>query len=309
MSLIFKNSKVSYHLYADDTQLYISFRSSDSVDSLTTISSTLDVVHSWLTSNRLTVNPSKTEYLLIGTPQQRSKVTSTSVTFCGNQITPTKSCRNLGFIFDSDLSLKKQISLTVCQSSYFQIRQIRQIRSSLDINAATMLANSLVSSRLDYCNSLYSGLPESTLLPLQRVQNSLARVVLPYIKRSDHITPALTKLHWLPIKQRITFKIATLTFKTLQNKQPSYLHDLLHVHTPSRSLRSANLNLLEIPRIDSETGRRSFSFASSSVWNSLPLSLRSVQTLTTFRSQIKTHLFPPLISFFSGLPFLVLILA
>jgi hypothetical protein len=292
MSLIFKNSKVSYHLYADDTQLYISFQSSDSVDSLITISSTLDLVHSWLTSNRLTVNPSKTEYLLIGTPQQRSKVTSTSVTFCGNQITPTKSCRNLGFIFDSDLSLKKQIS-TVCQSSYFQIRQIRQIRSSLDINAATMLANSLVSSRLDYCNSLYYGLPESTLLPLQRVQNSLARVVLPYIKRSDHITPALTKLHWLPIKQRITFKIATLTFKTLQNKQPSYLHDLLHVHTPSRSLRSSNLNLLEIPRIDSETGRRSFSFASSSVWNSLPLSLRSVQTLTTFRSQLKTHLFPP----------------
>jgi hypothetical protein len=292
ISQLFKNSSVNYHLYADDTQLYISFLPSDAESSLSIISSILNSVHTWLTNNRLTVNPSKTEYLLIGTPQQRSKVTNSSVSFCGNVLIDSMSCRNLGVIFDNQLSLKKHVS-SVCQTSYLQIRQLRQIRSSLDINSATILANSLVSSRLDYCNSLFHALPDSTISRLQRIQNCLARVVLPYIKRSDHISPALKKLHWLPVKQRIIFKLATITYKTLHIKQPSYLLDLLQYHNPSRSLRSASQHLLTIPRIDSANGRRSFSFSAPSIWNSLPLPIRLSPTLSTFRSSIKTHLFPP----------------
>jgi len=118
-------------------------------------------------------------------------------------------------------------------------------------------------------------------------------VILPYTKRFDHISPALKKLHWLPIQQRILFKIATITYKTLQNKQPSYLYDLLQHHNPSRSLRSASQHLLIIPRIDSANGRRSFSFSSPAIWNSLPLSIRLSPTLSSFRSAIKTHFFPP----------------
>ena len=95
---IFSNSPVSYHLYADDTQLYISFSSSDSAYSLSALSLTLDSVYSWFTSNRLSVNPSKTEFLLIGTPQQRAKLTSTSVSFCGTALTPSDSCHNLATI-------------------------------------------------------------------------------------------------------------------------------------------------------------------------------------------------------------------
>ena len=117
------------------------------------LSSALDSVHAWLTSNRLSVNPSKTEFLIIGTPQQRSKLTATTLTFQGTLLTPPDSTRNLGFIFDKDISAKVHISF-VCKSSYFQIRQLRQVRSSLDKNSAIILANSLVSSKLDYCNSL-----------------------------------------------------------------------------------------------------------------------------------------------------------
>jgi len=196
ISQILDNSPVRYHLYADDTQLYISFHPSDAAGSLAFISSILDSVHTWLTNNRLTVNPSKTEYLLIGTSQQRSKVTTPAISFCSDNLTPSMSCRNLGVILDSELSMKKHIS-SVCQTSYHQIRQLRQIRSSLDINSATILANSLVSSRLDYCNSLFYGLPDSSTSRLQRIQNCLARVILPYTKRFDHISPALKKLHWL----------------------------------------------------------------------------------------------------------------
>jgi exonuclease III len=291
LSHLFNDSPISFHLYADDTQLYISFSASDADSSLTTLSSKLDHVHAWLTSNRLTVNPSKTEFLIIGSSMQRSKLTNPTVSLCNNSIAPSPSARNLGIIFDNDLSLKKHIS-SVCQQSYLQIRQLRQIRSALDTKSAIILANSLVSSRLDYCNSLYHGLPDCSIARLQRIQNSLARVVMPFVKRHDHITPALQKLHWLPIRQRITFKIATLTFKTLQHSKPAYLFDLITPHKPSRTLRSSSQNQLVIPRITSETGRRSFAYAAPTIWNSLPLALKTTTSLSTFHSLLKTHLFP-----------------
>ena len=162
ISDIFSNSPVAFHLYADDTQLYISFSASDSNRNLSILSSTLDNVHAWLTANRLTVNPSKTEYLLIGTPQQRSKVTSSTINFHGTTLTPSTSARNLGVTFNSDLSFKEHISST-CQISFLHIRQLRQIRHLLDFNSAIALANSLVTSRLDYCNSLFFGLSNCSL--------------------------------------------------------------------------------------------------------------------------------------------------
>ena len=163
--------------------------------------------------------------------------------------------------------------------------------------------NSLVSSKVDYCNSLYYGLPDCNSLyyslpalsldRLQKVQNSLARVVDPSVRRHHHITPTLKKLHWLPIHQRIHFKIASLTFKTLQNFQPSYLSDLLIPYTPSRNLRSLDKHLLTVPDIRSANGRRSFTFAAPTIWNSLPIALRSCPSLPTFLSGLKTHFFPP----------------
>ena len=125
----------------------------------------------------------------------------------------------------------------------YHIRQIRQVQSSLDINSAIILANSLVSSKLDYCNSLYYGLPAVSLDRLQKVQNSLARVVDPSVRRHHQ------KLHWLSIHQRIHFKIASLTFKTLQDLQPSYLSDRLTPYVPSRNLRSLDKHLLTVPDV------------------------------------------------------------
>jgi hypothetical protein len=278
-------------MYADDTQIYISFPPSDSSTSLAKLSSTLDSVHAWFTSNRLSLNPSKTEYLIIGTPHQRAKMVSSVIPFSDNQLHPTPSARNLGFIFDSDLSHTKHIS-SVCQSSFFHIRQLRQIRPCLDQNSATILANSLVSTKLDYCNSLYYGLPASSIKRLQLVQNTLARVVVTSVKRRHHISPILKKLHWLPINQRITYKIATIIYKTLQNKQPSYLFDLLTQVTPS-GRRSSTKFLLDLPRLTSSNGRRSFTFAAPTIWNSIPLALRQSSSIMAFRSGLKTYLFPP----------------
>jgi len=92
---ILSNCSVSFHLYADDTQLYISFSSSESTTNLSILSTTLDSIHSWLSLNRLTVNPAKTEFLLIGTKQQRSKITNSSISFLGVPISPSPHARNL----------------------------------------------------------------------------------------------------------------------------------------------------------------------------------------------------------------------
>jgi len=110
---------------------------------------------------------------------------------------------------------------------FCHIRQLCQIRTSFDLNSSIQLANALVSSKLDYCNSLFYCLPDTSIKRLQRVQNSLARVIFPSLKRSDHITPTIVKLHRLSIHKRIEFKVAIISFKVLKNRQLSYLFDLL----------------------------------------------------------------------------------
>ena len=289
---LIQSTPFSYHLYADDTQIYISFNSTDSLQNLQLLSSTLDNVHAWFSSNKLTLNPSKTKFLIIGTPQQRTKLNCKTLVFGSSDLSITPCARNLGVMIDSDLSYHQHIT-KITQTSYLQIRQIRRVRHSLDLNSAVLLGNSLVSSRLDYCNSLFYGLPKSSLKRLQRVQNTLARVVISSCKKHDHIQPVLRELHWLPVDKRIEFKLATLTYKVLETNQPSYLSELLRRHAPIRSLRSGEKNLLVLPNLKSANGRRSFAYSAPAIWNSLPESIRNSSSLTIFRKQLKTHLFPP----------------
>ena len=170
---------------------------------------------------------------------------------------------------------------------------MRQIRSLLDKNSAIILANTLVHSKIDYCNSLLFDLPDASIMRLQRVQNSHARVVFKSIKRQAHSIDLLKSLHWLPIPERIKYKIAVLTFKVLQYGQPSYLADLISFYKPTRTLRSSDSLLLAVPDIRTAMGRRSFSYAAPTVWNALPFYLRSCSNISSFCSNLKTHYFPP----------------
>ena len=135
-------------------------------------------------------SPSKTEFLLIGTKQQRLKFSQLTTLSLDNDIIPVgSSARNLGFIFDSDMSFTDQIN-SLSNSCHFHIRDIRRIRHLLPLSAATALANSLVSSKLDHCNSLYNGISQANLNKIQRIQNTLALVVT-NTSKFEHITPIL----------------------------------------------------------------------------------------------------------------------
>jgi hypothetical protein len=136
-----------------------------------------------------------------------------------------------------------------------------------------------------------SATPSNSISRIQRIQNNAARLILRK-KRSDHVTPLLKQLHWLPVKQRIEYKLATLAYKHFDNTLPLYLSSSLCSHNPSRSLRSCSQKLLVQPRINLKTaGARSFQYQVPRVWNSLPPHVRQSPTLSVFKTNLKTYLF------------------
>ena len=124
---------------------------------------------------------------------------------------------------------------------------------------------------------------------LQHIQNTAARVVT-LSRKSCHITPILKELHWLPVSQRIVFKLMLIVHKSFNNIAPIYISELLKVYTPSRNLRSSNMSLLKEPTSKRTWGDRSFSVAAPRLWNHLPTKLKSCHSKTRFKSLLKTHL-------------------
>ena len=196
LSSLISDSPVNHHLYADDTQLVISFSASN-------LETTIDSVSTWMSTNLLSLSQSKNEFLLIGLPKQFSHAT---LHMPSNVTTkPSDSIRNLGVIFDSSLTMSDHIS-AVSKSCFLFIRDLRRIRSTLDSTTAKTSATFLIHSKGDYCNSLYLNLPRHKLDRLQLILNSVARTVSK-TPPSTHISPVLRFLHWLKIDQRIHYKI------------------------------------------------------------------------------------------------------
>jgi len=284
---------VSHHVFADDTQLYCS-DSHDKVDSLlcNMQSSTVDVKE-WTLYNKLQLNEDKTEALLIDCSRSGSSL-PTSLMIGQSSISFSPSAKSLGVIVDETLSMKEQVT-KICQSAYWEIRKIASIRRFLTCEATKTLVVSLVISRLDYCNILLAGLPQNLLDKIQKVLNSAARLVFKASKR-DHISPLLNSLHWLPVKQRIQYKLGITCFNIISGTAPPYLSSLIQLYTPSRSLRSSSdARILCIPHHNKKTlGHRAFSHAGPVFWNSLPYTLRHSQSLLQFKSSLKTYLFQSL---------------
>ncbi len=160
------------------------------------------------------------------------------------------------------------------------------LRNMLTVCDAEKLVHAFMTSRLDYCNALLCGCPASSINKLQIVQKAAARV-LTRSRKYDHITPILRSLHWLPIKFRISYKILLLTYKALNGIAPAYLTSLLSRY--SLSLRSQNS---VVPRIAKSTkGGRTFYHFAPKLWNSLPDNVCGSNTLSLFKSRLKTHLF------------------
>ena len=223
----------------------------------------------------------------LGSASCLESVDSECANIGGNSVPFKTWVKYLGVHLDRTLSVQKHI----CCASFLELRRIASIRPYLSQSAAARLVAAMVISRLDYCNSVFIGLPADQIARLQRVQNNAARLVLKK-RRRDHVTPLLEELHWLPVKFRCQYKIATLAYRHFDGSLPPYLSSSLCTYEPSRFLRSSNEKLLKIPKRNLKSfGQRSFSFMAPSLWNSLPATLRNVPTLSQFKLQLKTFSF------------------
>ena len=288
---------VEHECYADDTQKYISFKLQDPgalASALEQMKQTLNVVQSWMTANILKLNSDKTEMIIFAPKRHQHLLENARIhiddgTEEGAEKIPEVVVKNLGVMFDSTMSMTQQIN-SITKSCYYQLRKIKRIRKYLNEDATRSLVNAYVTSRLDQCNALLAGLPQYLIQKLQRVQNCSARLVK-HIPWRASITRHLKNLHWLPVSQRIQFKVLIIVFKSLNGLAPQYLRTMFHLYRPTRVLRSSSKGLLSVKRYHTRYGFRAISRYGAVLWNKLPYDIRNLETLSQFKSCLKTHLF------------------
>ena len=240
------------------------------------------------------MNPTKTELIWFGSKTNLKKIADLDLNlYIGlDIIKPVNVVRDLGVYMDSELSMKHHIS-TVVRACFFHLRRLKSIRRILGADVTSGLVSAFVTTRMDYCNSILAALPQSSIDPLQRVQNAAARLITGTGTR-EHITPALRSLHWLPVKFRITFKLCVLMHLVHIGRAPAYLSDIVTATAdlPGRGrLRSSNTFRYELPIVKRKFGERGFSYAGPKAWNDLPPALQELTDTCTFKMQLKTHLF------------------
>ena len=222
--------------------------------------------------NMLKLNDSKTELMLVTSKRTKHLHNlPTSITIGDAQIPFKQSVKNLGFTLDCHLTMNAHVS-NIARTCYFELRRLASIRRFLTSTATATYVSAFVLSKIDYCNSLLFGATHDVTSHLQRIQNYAARVIF-RLPMSSSITIHLKSLHWLPVKVRSTYKIACLCYHCHSSTTPSYVTDMLHkkpLHTRNTRSSSYTMPLLNRPAHSKATlGDRSFSFASSSVRNSI----------------------------------------
>ena len=283
------------HCYADDTQIYLSFKPNSSTsqeDAVRSMECCIEKIRRWLIQDRLLINDDKTEFMIIGTQQQLCKLHAMNIKVRSSEIRPSSRVRNLGCCLDPNLHMCDHIT-NICKTAFYHLHNIRRIKKYLSRDSLLHLVHAFITSRLDYCNALLYGLPKEQIAKLQRVQNAAARVIMDVGKYS-HITPVLYELHWRPVQARIQFKILLLAFKAIHGLAPSYISNLLSIKCkPSYNLRSNSGILLKPPsgKMLVTLGGRAFQAAAPHLWNELPLQLRTIQSVDVFKKSIKSFLF------------------
>ena len=256
------------------------------------LQSCLDDIRSFMNINKLKLNDNKTQMILFSSRYMQAPDYIPPIRM-GDVILPMSTCvKTLGVFFDSQLNMNTHIS-SVCKSANYHLRKLGRSRHYLTQSSTETLVHAFISSKIDYCNSLLYGLPDTQVRRLQYIQNSAARIVT-RTRKFDHISPVLLDLHWLPVRERIEYKILLFVFKCLSENvySPVYLNQKINVYQPRRSLRSANHVSLQIPSFNLATcGKISFKYSAPILFNYLSTEIRDCNTIDTFKTKIKTHLF------------------
>ena len=289
LEIILRRFGVKFMMYADDTQIYLSFSGIENTKRI--IEEIVKTIKDWMNYKKLKLNENKTEFLFVARKDDDTGTEFRSMKINNEEINFKECVRDLGVLIDSNLTFEQQINEVVRKSGYC-LRNIAHIKKYIDESSLKKLVINGVITRLDYCNSVYQALPNTRLHKLQMILNRSARLIKGLSPR-DRITPALMDLHWLPIKARIKYKLCVLTYQTLLTGEPGYLKSKLIVMEPVNTVntRRATQGFLVEPRVTSSLGFRGFKSAAPRVFNGLPLEVKGCDNVKLFKKKLKTFLF------------------
>ena len=284
---VFANCQFKTSSFADDANGRKTFALMFQFENLSNkIVTCLSEISSWMNRYFLKVNRDKTEILLFCPKEIDNEVIIRGVILDSEEcIRFSDEVKNLGIWLDNHLNFNKHISKTVSHCHKL-IKDIWRIRSVLSKEHTESLVHSVISLKLDYCNSLYYGISKKNHKQLQKVQNSAARLVC-NVGRRVSISEILHNLHWLPVDSRVIYKILLLTHKSLWGKCSSNLMNLVSFKNFSRS----DDILLAAPNANTKYGKCAFSFISPTLWNALPSNIRGEENTDAFKKLLKTYLF------------------
>lgn len=280
---IIESSGFSTSGYADDNNAHQSFAMHFQYDVICEQLPTLmSKIKQWMDSHFLKINPDKTEIITFLPNNLRNSQLIHGTFLEGDCIRFSQSVKNLGFRLDSFLTMDSHVNAVVSHC-YKLISDVARIRHLLNDKDTESLMHSIVGSRLDYCNVLLYGVNKSVIQKFQKVQNAAARLISKRRKR-DSVSDVLIDLHWLPVEQRIIFKLLVLTYKIVNGIAPQVLCSLI-------SLRNEGELLLDNVYLNTNYGRRSFTYAAPRYWNALPINIRRANSVDAFKRATKHLLF------------------
>ena len=272
--------------FADDHQLYCSFSTNNQVYMLgNNIVHVLHEVQKWMNCFFLKLNQQKTK-IMVFAPKRLKKLIKVNGLLLENECIRFPSvAKNLGVLLDSELTFKDQIS-QCAKNCYMTIRKISSIKSFLGTNQRKILLTSLVLSQLDYCNAILYNVNNVYLNQLQRVQNCAVKLIFNRRKYDSGLTNLFNSLHWLKVKQRITFKVLLLVHKCIYCQSPVYLNNLLTI--TNNFIRTGNIVSI---KVNYSSSNGAFSVCAPKLWNGLPTSIKLESSTILFKRKLKTHLF------------------
>lgn len=275
--------------YADDTQLLFSGKVEDLNNLIKLAENTLMSAKLYFQRNGLLVNENKTQCIFIGSRQYISRIPEdVKLNFNGSLIMPSKKVKNLGVYFDRYLLFDAHID-ELYKKITGTLLYINRIKNSFDTPTRVMLIQSLVLSLINYCSKIWGMSNKQQIERVQKLQNFAAKVADGNARKYDHVTPILNKLNWLRVNEKIRFDICLTVYKALHSQYPGWLFSLT-TRNLVRSRPTRQDNELVINKTSTDIGKNCFSIMGPILWNSLPIQLRNVNSLSSFKKNLKRYI-------------------
>ena len=285
------------HMYADDIQCYFGFADDTPMTVIVKkIQCCVSDLKKWMNVNFLLLNEQKTNFVEFVPPLNVNSVISALNFSEAEALFPCESIKTLGVLFDYKLNLSDHLN-SVVSICYSNLRNLGKIASKLSAKLKIQLVHSMILCHLDYCNALFYGLPVCMLCRLTKLLYVAVRFIFTfkYFQQRYHMLPFLKKLHFLPIRYRINFKIALLVFKCLKHCAPGNLQQLVALRKPSAAYNfrsNCDMLLLETTsQLNYNKSASIFSHSSVTVWNNLPFDIQETSNILLFKTKLKTHYF------------------